>query len=286
MTSSTRSVYLLLALGIGAGLLPWTGASAQSLGPLAAQETARRKAIGAPARVITEDDLRPASAPMPSAEPALPQDVDTGGRRMQVAPARYKSGALPQIPVQAVSGGEVALEVSVSRTGRVTGVKPLRHTAPFTDAVSAAVRTWSFAPAEDAPEAPAGMEPDPTARTPIDSTVLVIGLFRPPALFGVTLGDPPKNVAAPSGAAPFPMAPLEMPAYPANALNDGLVMLELDVASHGGVAGIGVVRSAPPFDQAAIGAASSLIFKPGRVHDRAAAAFVYVVAAFRQPVTY
>lgn len=283
MRPTIVSACLLLTVAGGPAL------AGQSLGGLAAREQERRKAIQAPARVITENDLGPAVGPGPSdaqAPGAAADTSDAAARRVLVAPADFKGGALPLVPVMAVAGGEVVLEVSVSKAGRVTGVKPLRHTAPFTDALSAAVRAWTFAPAEDAPVPPAGTEPDASTRKPMDSTVLVVGLFRPPALFGVTLGEPPKDVGAPSGAAPVPMVPLEMPVYPRAALHDGVVMLELDVAAHGAVEGIGIVRSSPAFDQAAIGAASSLIFKPGRVHERPAAAHVYVVAAFRQPVTF
>lgn len=260
-------------------------ASAQSLGQIAAQESARRKTIAAPARVITERDLGPAPAPFPAETPAAAATAEVAGRRIAVAPASYKDGALPPIPVQALSAGEVVLEVAVNRRGRVTGVTPLRHTAPFTEAMTSAVRTWTFAPAEDAPMPAAGLEPPPAARAAIASTVLVIGLFRPPALFAPTLGEPPKDVTKPSGAAPVPMVPLEMPAYPPAAVHDGVVLLELDVAAHGGIEGIKVLRSAPSFDAAAVQAASSLIFAPGRVHDRAAPARVYVVAGFRQPIT-
>lgn len=275
-----------LPLLLAAVLMTATPLSAQSLGQLAAQEAARRKTITAPARVITEDDIGTAPAPFPvePAPDAQPEE-ESAGRRVAVAPAKYRGGAVPPIPVQAVSAGEVVLEVTVDRNGRVTGVKPLRATAPFTDAMAAAVRTWSFTPAEDAPAPAAGAEPAPADRKPVASTVLVVGLFRPPALFAPTLGEPPKDVAKPSGAAPVPMVKLEMPSYPPNALNDGVVMLELDVASHGGITGIAVVRSSPAFDKAAIAAASALIFAPGRVHDRPARALVYVVAGFRQPVT-
>ena len=117
------------------------------------------------------------------------------------------------------------------------------------------------------------------------STVLVLGVFRPPALFPVTLGEPPKDVAKPSGASPAPSAALAMPEYPVSALSDGVVLLEVNVGAHGGVEGIGVVRSSPAFDKAAIGAASALAFAPSQVHGRPAAARVYVVAAFRQPIT-
>src|SRR5262245_31029955 len=63
-------------------------------------------------------------------------------------PARFRSGALPDLPPLALGGGQVFVEASVSNAGRVTGVAPLRTTPPFTNLVVAAVRGWQFAPAE------------------------------------------------------------------------------------------------------------------------------------------
>lgn len=283
---AASAVVCLLCLSIGLAATP---VAAQSLGRLATEEAARRKAIASPARVITGDDLddapRPTSPPTDAPQQQVGAADDPRAPRVAVSPAKLAGGALPPIPVQAVSAGEVVLEVSVSREGRVTAVKPLRGTPPFTDAMVAAVRGWSFTPAMDAPVAEAGVAPDPKAGAPMASTVLVLGMFRPPSLFPGTLGEPPKDVAKPSGASPSPASALAMPAYPVNALSDGVVLLEVNVGSHGGVDGIGVVRSSPAFDKAAIAAASALAFAPGRVHGRPAAARVYVVAAFRQPMT-
>ncbi|MEP7118935.1 MAG: TonB family protein [Acidobacteriota bacterium] len=283
MAASTLGCVLCLTISLAA-----VPVAAQSLGHLAAEEAARRKAIPTPARVITDDDLRPATgptqAPLPLPEPTS-ADEPKPAARVAVAPARFASGQMPQIPILAVSGGEVVLEVSVNRNGRVTAVKPLRHTAPFTDAMAAAVRSWTFAPAEDAVAPLAGAEPDPETRKPMDSTVLVVGVFRPPALFANTLGEPPKNVAKPSGATPFPMSPLEMPAYPAQSLDSGVVLMELSVAAQGNISGAKVLKSTPPFDAPALAAVSALSFAPARVHNRPAPALVYVVAAFRQPIT-
>ena len=286
MTSWVAPVPLLLAVTLGTVFLPGQAASAQSLGGVAAQEAARRKAIRTPARVITADDLATATAATPAApspEPAL--SVPAAGRVL-VTPAHFTSGNLPIIPIQAVSAGEVILEVAVDKTGRVTGTTPLRHTAPFTDAVATAVRGWTFAPAQDAPQPPAGAAPDAAALRPMEATVLVMAIYRPPALFGPTLGEPPKNVARPTGAAPFPLVPLKTPPYPNAALSDGVVLFELEVAGHGGVDTIRLLKSSPPFDDPAYEAASALIFAPARVHSRPVAARVYVVYAFRQPVTF
>src|SRR5580658_9955228 len=70
-----------------------------------------------------------------------------------VAPARYRAGALPAMPAQAASGGEVFLELTISPSGGVTGVAPLRTTPPFTQLLIGAVRTWQFLPAEESIDA-------------------------------------------------------------------------------------------------------------------------------------
>lgn len=263
---------------------------AQSLGTVAADEAARRKAIQNPARVITGDDIKPAEpVSNPTELPPFPSDVagadDPAARRVQVMPAALQSGGVPIIPVMAISGGEVTLEVDVTRDGAVSGVKALRSTPPFTDAVSAAVRYWRFAPAEDALLPEAGRPIDSKTRRPMASKVLVLALYRPPAIYEGTLGEPPKNVGTPSENVAVPTSPATMPGYPPNALFNGVVLLELSVTAEGGVKGAKVLRSAPPFDQLALEATTSLGFRPPRVHGRSAEANVYVAVAFRQPIT-
>jgi TonB family protein len=264
---------------------------AQSLGAVAAEEAARRKAIQKPARVITGDDIKPADrVSTPTEVPPFPSDVaaadDPAARRVQVAPAALQSGNVPAIPVMAVAGGEVALEVDVTREGHVSAVKALRSTPPFTDAVAAAVRYWQFAPAEDALLPADGQPIDLKTRRPMASKVLVLALYRPPAIFdGATLGEPPKTVGTPSEDVAVPTSPATMPGYPANALFNGMVLIELGVTAEGSVKGAKILRSAPPFDDLALQATTTLGFRPPRVHGRSAAANVYVAVAFRQPIT-
>ena len=277
MTHSAAAAAVVLAL---AGSEAWAG---QSLGTLAAAEAARRRAVEAPAPVMTTADL-PLGPPAPPPEPAAADPGD--GRRLALfrSAARLRSGAVPQIPVQAVSSGEVALEVSVSTTGTVTGIDVLRDTPPFTEELSAAVTSWRFEPAVDVATPSAG-DTTPPARRNVASRVLVIGLFRPPALFAMTLGTPPETVGAPSDAVPAPRDFPPLPKFPPNALFDGVVMAELRVGPDGALAQTRVVQSAPPFDQPTLDAVSALAFRPARAHGRGTTAYVYVVAAYRQPVT-
>lgn len=279
------------AVFVLAGLLALTSptlGAAQSLGDVAARERARRDAIKQPARVITGDDLRavppPAGDPAPSA-PLGSDPVEAAPARTIVTSARLQSGRPPQIPFMAVSGGEVVLEVAVGKDGAVTGATTLRDTPPFTDAVQAAVRGWRFTPAQDALSPTPGAPMDPASRAAAPSTVLVIGLFRPPGLFNVTLGSPPKTVAQPSAGAPALQSALTLPVYPAQALADGVVLVELQLTAQGTVGKASVVRSSPPFDQPALDAVKGLGFRTARQGEKPVPSTVYAAVAFRQPVT-
>jgi TonB family protein len=256
----------------------------QSLGQVAADEAARRQTVTAPARVITNTDLR-AGPPSPFVEPPASGAADDAPRFVSRTPARFRGGSLPQIPIQAVSGAEIAVEAAVSADGRVTDIAIVRDAAPFTEFLASAVRGWQFAPAVDAVAAPSGQGEASVAETRVASKVLVIGLFRPPALFPGTLGTPSADVGRPSENVPYPTTPLTLPVFPPNALMDDVVILELAIGPEGNVARTRVVRSAAIFDQPALDAVAGMRFRPARVHGRPASSFAYVVAAFRQPVT-
>ena len=279
-------------IAIGALLLLPGGALAQSLGQVAAEEAARRKATQTPARVLTADDVKPADpVTSPTEAPPFPSDVagataDPAAPRVLVTPARLQGGALPAIPVMAVNGGEVYLEVDVTAEGAVRGAKALRVTPPFTEALASAVAGWRFQPAEDAVVPRPGAAIDDTTRRKVASKVLVLGLFRPPSVFqGMAPGTPPVNVAAPSEGVAAPTGSLTMPPYPPQALFNGVVLVEVNVKADGSVSGMKVVRGAAPFDQLALQAITSLGFRAPRVHGRPAPANVYVAVGFRQPVT-
>ncbi|HEV8319271.1 MAG TPA: energy transducer TonB [Vicinamibacterales bacterium] len=199
-------------------------------------------------------------------------------------PAQYRDGALPQIPIQAVGGGEVFVELSVNSSGVVSGVRTLRATAPFAAAVNEAVRGWQFRSAEEEIASEAGRPVELQTRKPVESTVLVAGIFRPPTLNTPTLGEPPRNVASASNETPFPLTTV-MPRYPPLARDSGIVLVEARVDAGGGVADVKVIRSARPFDEPALDAARRWTFRPARVRGTAVPTLAYIAFAFRQPVT-
>jgi len=185
-------------------------------------------------------------------------------------PAQYKAGTLPRVPDHAVGAGEVILDVSVNRSGGVSDIKVARSTPPFTDLVSAAVRNWQFQPARGS--------------QPVDSTVLVAAVFRPPTINTPTIGRPPTDMATMSPEAPFPLTMLTPP-YPPRAIGNHLVLVEVRVGTGGNVADAKVIGSTSGFDDAALKAARQWTFRPAEVGGERVSAFAYLMFGFREPVT-
>jgi TonB family protein len=196
----------------------------------------------------------------------------------------YQSGALPDIPFHsmAVGGGEVLLEVTVTETGAVGLVRPLRVTPSFDGPLIEAVRSWRFSPAQIF-LSPAERKPGGPDRRPVESKVLVGGWYRPPALYSGTLGEPTKDIAAASPDSPS-LRSSTLPTFPANAYSPGVVMVELRLDPNGTVAGSRVVQSAPPFDDAALGAARQWTFDPARPRGVRSDSAVYIIFGFPRPV--
>jgi hypothetical protein len=155
----------------------------------------------------------------------------------------FRSGPMPSLPVRGVGGGEVYLEVTVAAGGRVSEVTTLRATPSFTEPLVDAVRQWTF----DAEE---------------EQRVLVAAVIRPPALYGPTLGETPRDVARASDRIALPIA-----------------------TTAGGIAAAVVRHSAPPFDEAARAAVRLWRVRPAVRDGRTAPAVVYVVMGFPILVT-
>jgi len=203
---------------------------------------------------------------------ALAMAVQTGPPQDEAARVRALS-APERPPVMTVGAGEVVLEVTVGAEGNVKGIERLRTTAPFTDLVTSAVEGWRFVPASIVKGGSA---------EPIESRVLVVALYRPPALYmGHTLGEPIRDVGRPSGETPS-VAALIAPPYPPNIKGDATVMLEVELAG-GSVGNVRVLRSGGGFDEAAIDAVRGWRFSPPRVPGPART-YAYVILGFREPM--
>jgi len=196
-------------------------------------------------------------------------------------PARYLDGTLPALPpTTVVGGGEVMLEMDVTSAGSVRGVRTLRTTRPYTEALIAATKTWRFAPAE------IEVEPPPPPGQPrfkaVDATVLVSAVFLAPALIGPTLGDLPRDVGSESDSTPFPFSTTP-PLFPPRARDAGLVMIETTIDTGGQPTANKILRSSPAFDEAALAALRQWRFRPARVGGSSTPTLAYVIVGFRQP---
>jgi TonB family protein len=181
-------------------------------------------------------------------------------------PARYLGGSLPLVPVQAIGGGEVLLELAVTRAGIVADVKTLRTTPPFTAQFAAAARSWRFRPAERLTQSVDRSRPP--AWLPVDATVLLGEVVRAPTLNTPTAGELARDVGSEADDTPFPLS-IVAPQFPPRARDDGSVLVEVMVDAGGRVSDAKVLQSSPAFDEVALTTARAWAFRP----------------AFRQPVT-
>ena len=193
-------------------------------------------------------------------------------------PARYRGGAIPALSPTILAGGEVILELAVGSDGTVRDVKTLRATPPYTEALSFAVRAWKFEPAEQ-------LDGRSTAasRRPVDSTVLLAAVFRPPALTGPTLGDVPRDVGSETDGTPFPLM-IVQPVFPPLAQSGGSVLIETSVDVNGHATDSHVIQSSPPFDEPALAALRAWTFRPARVSGTVRPTLAYILFGFPQPV--
>jgi len=198
-------------------------------------------------------------------------------------PALFQSGNVPTLSVMSadVGGGEVLLEVTVDRTGAISVIKPLRETASFTERMTQAVKSWRFKPAErDIPTAQ--RKPGGPLTERVDAKVLVAGVFRRPSVIGLTLGEPVRDVAAASADIPFPTS-IGTLGYPPAAISPGVVLVEVQVDTRGGVLDARSRVSSPGFDSIALSAARQWTFRPAKTRGTNAPAVAYIVFGFPVP---
>jgi TonB family protein len=190
--------------------------------------------------------------------------------RAEGVTSRFASGNPPDLPPLAQNGGLVALELRIAPSGIVQEVIVIDDSPPFTEEMRKVVRLWNF-------------EPAIIDGTPAPSRVAVLGLFRAPTLLGGS-PPPPKRVTGPSEGIPYPSS-TTAPAYPPQALDSAVVMLEVEVDAKGAVADVEILNQTEGFDAVAVEAARQFRFQPAKLGGRPVRSFAVVVFGFPQPVT-
>jgi TonB family protein len=189
---------------------------------------------------------------------------------------------MPAVPLRALGGGVVIVELVVDDQGNTVRVRPLRTTAPYTELVIQAVKAWRFSPAQELLEPPARSPAEPLVRS-IAANVLVAALFRPPAIYAnTTSAEPARDVSGPSDDVPFPLT-TATPALHPFARDPGVVLVEGRLNADGTVGDARVRSSRPPFDDAALDAARQWQFRPARVARGPNSSRIYLMFGFRTP---
>jgi TonB family protein len=198
-------------------------------------------------------------------------------------PALFQSGSVPTLSVGSVEvgGGEVLLEVSVDRTGAVSGIRPLRETATFTERMTQAVKTWHFTPSEAEIPAARRKPGGPTTET-VDTKVLVAGVFRRPSVIGVTPGEPIRDVATASTEIPYPTS-VVTPAYPPGTMSPGVVLVAVRVNARGRVSDAKIRIPSAGFESAALSTSRQWKFRPANSGGANVPAVAYIVFGFLVP---
>jgi TonB family protein len=181
-------------------------------------------------------------------------------------PLTLVSADLEPAPWNVQSAGITAFDVSVDASGAVTGVETVQDLAPYAAMMRDALPRWRFQPAR-------------RRGSPVATHVLVLGFFRPPAMFIVAPDRPRyKDTEAPDDV-PWPTA-VTPPPYPPNATGSGKVILEVDVADDGTVSKVRVVSPASVFDGAASDSARAWKFRPSSYHNRDVGSRLYLLFSF------
>jgi len=189
----------------------------------------------------------------------------------EVTTPRFASGNPPDLPPLAQNGGLVGLELRIAPSGIVQEAIVIDDSPPFTEEIRKVVRLWRF----DLPVVEGTMAP---------YRVAVLGLFRAPTLLGGA-PPPPKRISGPSEEISYPTS-TSTPAYPPQALDSGVVMLEVEVDEKGTVADVEILNQTEEgFEAVAVEAARKFRFQPAKRDGRPARSFAVVIFGFPQPVT-
>jgi hypothetical protein len=192
-------------------------------------------------------------------------------------PPRLLKAELSVLPASTIlGGGEVLIEATVDRTGALTRPIILRGTPPYTQMVLDAASRWRFEPARVV--GADGIE------TTVDMPVAIGAVYRAPILMNApTVGEPPKDWSKPSGDVAYPIS-IEMPNYPPQARDGGVVLLEVSLNEAGGVTETRGIASTGGFESASREALARWRFKGGSYRARPVPSTAYVLFGFRPPV--
>jgi TonB family protein len=181
-----------------------------------------------------------------------------------LVPPRLLQADVPGLSPLAVGWQTAVITAKVTESGTVTGVRTVSGGTDWTP------KAWRFRAAT-------------IDNTLTEAPILVAVLLRPPENRGAT--SPPDLAANASVAGtdvPVPTA-APAPAFPPNAVETCVVILEVIVGADGSPESPRVVHSCKAFDRAAVDAASHWRFRPAARDGQPVRSSAYLVFGFRPP---
>ncbi len=116
---------------------------------------------------------------------------------------------------------------------------------------------------------------------PVESRVLVVGVFRPRILPSAPVGEPTPDIATASEEIPYPTV-VAVPLHPPDVLAGGVVLVEARIGEDGSVEEVAVIGHGFGLGWAAAEAVRQWQFRSASLDGQAAPSFVYVAVGFRR----
>src|SRR5262249_27926988 len=154
--------------------------------------------------------------------------------------------------------------------GRVDKFTLVRGVRPAGALLGGVVPNWRFTAATD-------------DDAPVRTHVLIAMAMRPPQLYDEpSLGEPARELAAPSAEMPYPTA-TRRPRYPPRAIGDAIAVVEVLVGANGRVSRSTVLQGTGVFAEEGVTTAEAWTFRPAVKAGRPVDAYAYLIFGFRQP---
>ena len=204
-------------------------------------------------------------AASPVSQPAASAGV-AGGTFSPPTPVSLVASPFPS---QALFGGEVILDALIDAKGRVSDTTIVRGDSPFLESVVAAVRTWSFSPAQ--------LEGQPIAAR-VGITFRFAQSYEPLRAPPVEQHHEPMPGSLDRGA--FPIVTVE-PRFPPTAVRDGNAILSATVDSQGRLGPLEVLLDTELLAPASVSVIEKWRFSPARRANADSDSLAIVVVVFR-----
>jgi outer membrane biosynthesis protein TonB len=185
-----------------------------------------------------------------------------------------KAGNIPY-PASSLDAGVVTLSVHLDNTGEVTGVETLRDISSVSGPATAAVRSWTYAPAT--------LEGKPVAST------LTINIVYDPGFLGAdNIPLPPPSQVQPIATKDPAFFPAQLNTatfapYPAKAKAQGAVVLNVTLDTKGNAAKVAPLRDIPPLTTSATNALKNWNFSAATYEGKPIQCHMVVAFVFRSP---